>query len=46
MQITKEIYEVLSQTSRFLKYNDAEKVWEEVRIYIYIYIYIVLFGVL
>ena len=30
MQITKEIYEVLSQNSRFLKFNDQEKVWEEV----------------
>ena len=31
MQITKEIYETLSQTSRFLKYNTKENVWEEVR---------------
>jgi len=30
MQITKEIYETLCQTSRFLKYNDEEKVWEEI----------------
>lgn len=30
MCITKEIYEVLSQKSRFLKYNDKEKLWEEI----------------
>ena len=30
MLITKEIYETLSETSRFLKYNAKEKVWEEV----------------
>ena len=30
MQITKEIYETLSQSSRFLKYNTKEMVWEEV----------------
>jgi hypothetical protein len=29
-QITKEIYDVLSQNSRFLKLNDQEKVWEEI----------------
>jgi hypothetical protein len=29
-QITKEIYETLSQTARFLKFNTKEKVWEEV----------------
>ena len=26
----KEIYNLLSQDSRFLKYNDKEKLWEEV----------------
>ena len=30
MQITKEIYETLSQSSRFLKFNTQEKVWEEI----------------
>lgn len=30
MLITKEIYETLSATSRFLKYNSKEKIWEEV----------------
>lgn len=30
MLITKEIYETLSETSRFLKYNAKEKVWEEI----------------
>lgn len=30
MQITKEIYETLSQSSRFLKFNTLEKVWEEI----------------
>lgn len=30
MCITKEIYEVLSQKARFLKYNDKDKLWEEI----------------
>lgn len=30
MQITKEIYENLTQSSRFLKFNTKEKVWEEI----------------
>ncbi|CAB9529166.1 expressed unknown protein [Seminavis robusta] len=30
MTITKEIYETLRQTSRFLKFNPKEKVWEEI----------------
>jgi hypothetical protein len=29
-QITKEIYDVLSQNSRFLKMNEQERVWEEI----------------
>jgi hypothetical protein len=29
-QITKEIYDVLSQNSRFLKLNDQERLWEEI----------------
>lgn len=30
MSITREIYEVVSQESRFLKFNAAEGVWEEI----------------
>lgn len=30
MLITKEIYETLTQTSRFLKFNPKEKMWEEI----------------
>jgi hypothetical protein len=30
MCITKEIYEVLSQKARFLKFNEKEKLWEEI----------------
>ncbi|CAB9515312.1 expressed unknown protein [Seminavis robusta] len=30
MQLTKEIYTLLSQESRFLKFNDKEKLWEEI----------------
>ena len=32
MTITKEIYEKVSQTSRFLKFNEKEKIWEEISI--------------
>ena len=30
MAITKTIYEKVSRVSRFLKYNEAENVWEEI----------------
>ncbi len=30
MEITKAIYDKVKETSRFLKYNEAEGIWEEI----------------